>query len=766
VSILGTRVLRTEDPKFLTVGGMYTADLRIDGAAHATYVRSSMAHARIRSIDVEAARSAPGVVDVFTAADIDLVPAVGGMGMMPPAMGRPYLASGTVRFVGEPVAVIVTEERAQGEDAAELVMVDYDPLPPVVDPETSQARDTLLFPEHGSNVAFGIETLAAMGLLGPDPRTTPDEHLFDGCEVVVRQRIVNRRVAPCPLEVRAAAARWEPDGRLTFWSSNQTPHGVRNALAAVYGLPPEQVHVITPDVGGGFGAKIGSYPEEVLVPWLARRLGRPVAWTETRSESMVGLGHGRAQVQFAELGGSRDGRIEAYRLTVVQDSGAYPDTGAFLPMMTRAMLPGVYDIARQECIPVSVVTNTTPVQAYRGAGRPEAAAAIERMFDVYADEIGMDPAELRRRNLIPGNVFPFTTPQGSTYDSGDYEGALDRVLEAAGYGELRAEQQRRHQAGGPVRMGIGLSVYVEITGPAGPSEYGAVEVLPDGRARVRTGTSPHGQGHATSFAMIVSDQTGIPVDHIDLIHGDTDLVPRGEGTMGSRSLQKGGVAVRDATAGLLERARELAANLLEASPEDIVVDTATGRLHVAGTPTAGRTWAELAEAAADDGGLAAEADSVPTGPTYPFGAHIAVVDVDTETGKVVLRRMVAVDDAGRILNPMLVEGQVHGGLAQGIAQALLEEVRYDDDGNPMTTNLADYTFVSAAELPSFETVHMETPTPSNVLGAKGIGESGSIGSTPAVQNAVVDALSDLGVRHIDMPTTPERVWAAIREVRQ
>jgi carbon-monoxide dehydrogenase large subunit len=491
-----------------------------------------------------------------------------------------------------------------------------------------------------------------------------------------------------------------------------------------------------------------------------------VMWTESRSDSMLGLGHGRGQVQVAELGGTRSGRIEAYRLTVIQDAGAYPDMGAMLPFLTKSMLPGVYDIARQECIPVSVVTTTTPTVAYRGAGRPEAAAAVERILDVYADEIGVDPAEVRRQNFIQPSAFPYTTPAGSTYDSGDYEGALDRALAASGYADLRAEQARRRASGSPVQMGIGIATYVEVTGGAGFKEYGAVEVHADGSATVKTGTSPHGQGHATSWAMLVSDQTGIPVDRITLIHGDTDLVPRGEGTMGSRSLQQGGVAVHDATVGLVERARDLAANLLEASADDIVVDTASGRLHVAGTPTAGKTWAELASAASASGGLFAEADMAAQGPTYPFGAHIVVVDVDIETGKVVVRRVVAVDDAGRILNPLIVEGQVHGGLAQGIAQALLEEVRYDPDGNPLTTNFADYTFVSAAELPSFETIHMETPSPLNVLGAKGIGESGSIGSTPAVQNAVVDALSHLGVRHIDMPTTPQRVWDAIQEARQ
>ncbi|GAC1592246.1 MAG: xanthine dehydrogenase family protein molybdopterin-binding subunit [Acidimicrobiales bacterium] len=752
MSILGTRVLRKEDPRFLTVGGTYTDDLAIDGAAYVTYVRSTVAHARITSIDVAEARSAPGVLAVYTAADLDLAPLAPVMEMLPAAMARPFLASDTVRFVGETVAAIITEERYQGPDAAELVVVDYEPLPAIIDPSEALESSSLLYPEHGSNISF-------------DLRAPNDDKLFDGCEVVVRERIVNQRVAPAPLEVRAAAARWESDGRLTFWSSNQHAHGAKHKLEAILGLPDTAVHVINPDVGGGFGAKINAYTDELLVAWMARKVGRPLKWIETRSESMVGMGHGRGQVQMAEMGGSRDGKVAAYRLTVIQDSGAYADLGTVLPFMTKAMLPGVYDIAHQECNPVSVVTNTTPTVAYRGAGRPEAAAAVERMIDRFAVEIGMDPVEVRRKNLISQDSFPHTTAAGSTYDSGNYQQALDNALEAAGYTELRAEQQRRRASGDRMQMGIGVSTYVEVTGGAGFHEYAAVEVQADGSAVVRTGTSPHGQGHETAWSMLVHDQTGIAMDRITVLHSDTDLVPSGEGTMGSRSLQQGGAAVSVATTALVDRARQLAGDLLEASPDDIVVDRSSGRLHVAGTPGAGKSWAELATAAAGspEGELRTETDLAAAGTTYPFGAHVVVVDVDTETGKVVVKRLIACDDAGRILNPLLVDGQVHGGLAQGVAQALLEEVRYDTDGNPLTTNLADYTFVSAAELPSFERIPMETPTPLNALGAKGIGESGTIGSTPAVQNAVIDAVAHLGVRHIDMPTTPERVWRAINE---
>ena len=752
MSILGNRVLRKEDPKFLTVGGSYVDDLPLEGALHVVYVRSTMAHARLGDLDVSEAKAAPGVVEVVSASDVDLGPLPPAMPMLNTSMTRPWLADGVVRFVGEPVVAVVAETREQAVDAAERVMIDYDPLPALVDPAAA-AEDgaPLLFPEAGSNVSFDL----SFGR---------DESLFDGCEVVVRRRIVNQRVAPCPLEVRAAAAQWGDDGRVTFWSSNQGPHGVKDALVGALGLDPANVRAIAPDVGGGFGAKVGAYPEEMFVVWLARRLGRPVRWVETRSESMLGLGHGRAQVQDLEVGGGRDGRITAYRLTVIQDSGAYPAIGAMLPFMTRTMLTGVYDIPKSEFNSRSVVTNTTPTVAYRGAGRPEATAAIERAVDLFATEIGMDPAEVRRRNLVGRDRFPFTTPTGTTYDVGDYERALDLVLEAADYGALRAEQERRRKSGDAVQFGIGLSTYVEITNGLGGSEFGAVDVLPGGRVRVRAGTSAHGQGHGTAWSMLVSEQLGVPIEDIEFVQSDTDLVPRGMGTMGSRSLQMAGVAVNQASTEVVGKARKLAADLLEANPDDVVLDKAEGRFHVAGTPAVAKSWAELAQAAGE-AGLGAEIDFESPGATFPFGAHLVVAEVDTDTGKARVTRVVAVDDAGRILNPLLAEGQVHGGVAQGVAQALMEEFVYDEDGNPVTSNFADYEFVSAAELPSFETIHMETPTPLNELGAKGIGESGTIGATPAVQNAVVDALSHLGVRHVPMPATPERVWRAIQEAR-
>ena len=755
MSILGNRVLRKEDQKFLTTGGTYVEDLPLEGAVHIVYVRSPMAHARIRSIDTSEALDSPGVVAVFTAQDIDLAPMPPGAPFANRAMTRPWLADGVVRFVGDMVAAVVADTREQAVDGSELVFVDYDPLPPVLDTETAADNKTLVHEEAGTNVVLRIpDDFVNAGIEQP----ADEVDLFEGCDVVVKQRMINQRVAPCPLEVRASAATWD-DGHLTHWSTTQAPH------AGLFELTPEQVRVVAPDVGGGFGAKIGGYPEELFVAWVARRLDRPARWVETRSESMMTLGHGRGQIQEAELGGTRDGKLLGYKLRVTQDAGAYPNFGAFLPAMTRLMLSGVYDITKVEFASCSVATNTNPTVAYRGAGRPEASAALERMVDIFANEIGMDPAEVRRKNLIGKDRFPFTTAVGTTYDIGDYEGALDRVLEAAGYAKLREEQGRRRESGDAKQLGIGLSTYVEVTNGIPGTEFGSVEVLADGKARVRTGTSPHGQGHVTAWAMLVADQLGIPVEDVEVIHGDTDEVPRGVGTFGSKSLQSGGVAVHQAAVQVVEKAKKLAADLLEANPNDIELDKENRHFHVAGTPSVTKSWAELVEASGDDG-LSAEVDFAAPGPTFPFGAHIVVAEVDTETGQVHLERIIAVDDAGRLMNPLIAEGQVHGGLAQGVAQALMEEMCYDDQGNPITSNFADYAFVSAVELPSFETHPMETPTPINPLGAKGIGESGTIGSTPAVQNAVVDALWHLGVRHVDMPTTPIRVWSAIKAARE
>jgi aerobic carbon-monoxide dehydrogenase large subunit len=766
MSIMGTRVVRTEDPRLLTAGGTYVDDLRVPeltGAAFVTFVRSPMGHARITGIDASAALAEPGVVAVLTAADIDDLapppppPDPGGPpaeGPMPlgGAFGEPPLAAGVVRFVGEPVAIVITDSRYQGEDAAELVTVDYEPLPAVVGVDAALAGGTLLFPGAGSNVAVQRR---------PEQF---DDAPFRECEAIVERVIVNQRVAPVPMEGRATAAAWA-DGKLTLWTSNQGAQLARFILAGVFGTDPATIRVVTPDVGGGFGAKIGVDREAITIAWAARRTGRPLRWTETRNENLLGMTHGRDQRQTVTIGGTRDGRILAYRLQIVQDTGAYPRMSGFLPMLTSLMACGVYSIPHVETGYQVVVTNTTPIAAYRGAGRPEATAAIERAVDLFAAEIGMDPAEVRRRNMVAPDAFPHQTPTGAMYDTGEYAEALGKVLAAAGYTELRAEQARRRAAGEPLALGIGVSAYVEITAAdAAGGETARLVVNGDGTATVYTGSSPHGQGHHTAWAMLVQEELGIPMDKVTVRHGDTDEMPMGTGTYASRSLQLGGSAVHKAALEVKQEARKLAAQLLEAGEADLVLDTEQGRWHVAGDPAAALSWAQVA-GQAGAGGLVADVSFKAESPTFPFGAHVAVVETDTETGKARLLRHVTVDDAGKVLNPVLAEGQRHGGIAQGAAQALLEEMLYDSEGNPLTSTLADYAAITATELPSFELVSMETPTTLNPLGAKGIGEAGTIGATPAVQNAVVDSVSYLGVRHIDMPTTPQRVWAAINEAR-
>ncbi len=748
MSIMGTRVLRTEDPRLLTNGGVYTDDLRVPeltGAAYVTIVRSPLAHALITGIDTSAAADMPGVVAVLTAADLPAQPEGGD-----PA-AEPLLAGDRVRYVGEPVALVLTEGRYQGEDAAELVSVDYDPLPAVTGVEDSLTGETLLFPGADNNV------------LGAGTAGECDDNAFDDCEVVIERTIVNQRLAPVPLEPRAMAAAWTGD-RLTIWSSTQNPQLARGAITGALGMDPATVRVITPDVGGGFGAKVAVDRDAIAVAWAAKHTRHAVRWIESRSENMVGMVHGRGQRQSYKIGGTRDGRVLAYHLDIVQDCGAFNRLGAFLAQLTALMAAGVYDLARAGASFRAVATTTTPIAAYRGAGRPEAAAAIERAMDDFAAEIGMDPAEVRRMNVVAPDKFPFTTPTGATYDSGEYAAGLDRVLAAADYPALRAEQARRRERGDVVQLGIGMSVYVEITAMDMGGETARVVVGDTGAATVFTGSSAHGQGHHTAWAMLVQDELGIPMDQITVVHGDTDIIPEAIGTFGSRSLQLGGTAVVQAAGEVKEQARRLAAEMIEASEADLELDTARGAWQVRGDPATALGWGQIAQRAGPDG-LAADARFDATAPTFPFGAHLAVVEVDTETGKATLARHVTVDDAGRILNPVLAEGQRHGGIAQGVAQALLEEVRYDADGNPLTSTLVDYAAITAPELPSFELVASETPTSINPLGAKGIGEAGTIGSTPAVLNAVIDAVSHLGVRHIDMPATPERVWAAINEAR-
>jgi len=675
---------------------------------------------------------------------------------VPEVFARPPLAVGRVRFVGEPVALVVAESPGAAVDAAQLVGLDLDPLQVVVDAEAARhAGSELLFPTHDSNVANHIA-----------PRGDGD--VLGGAEVTIRGRFVNQRLAPVPMEPEAILVAPE-GGRLMVWVTSQTPFGLRAELASSLGMAPGEIRVVVGDMGGGFGAKAGARPELIVVAAAARKLGRPVKWIETRSENLIGMTHGRGQVQEVELGATRDGRLVGLRARVVADLGAYPGIAMLLPFLTGQMASGVYAIPAIDYEAHCVVTNTTPLAAYRGAGRPEAAAMVERAMDMLAVELGIDPADLRRSNLIAPDRFPYTTAGGATYDSGEYERALDKLLEVSGYHELRAEQARRRERGDRLQLGIGLSVYVEVTAVGIGPEWGAVRIETDGTATVRCGTTSFGQGHETSLAQIAAEQLGLPLDSVLVIHSDTDVVERGTGTVGSRSMQHGGSAVHQAAREVRHKARDLASHLLEASPEDIVF--VSGTVGVAGVPERALSWAALAAAASDrkrlpDGmepGLAADADFAGDG-SYPFGAHCAVVEVDVETGDARLVRFFAVDDCGRIINPLLAEGQVHGGIAQGIGQAMLEEVVFDDQGIPRTASLVDYLIPTIGEVPQVVTATTETLSPNNPLGAKGIGESGTIGSTPAIQNAVVDALSHRGVRHIDMPLTPERVWAGLAAV--
>lgn len=752
-SIFGRVVHRIEDPRFLTGQARYVDDLRPEGALRAVFVRSIMAHARLLGVDGSKAAEMPGVVAVLTAEDLRLRP-------RPPAgnvdgpFSRPVPARDVVRHVGEPVAIVLAESLAQAEDAAEGVEVGYDPLPVVVGADRAlDETAALLFPEAGTNLAH--EFTSAW-----------EEDVLAGAEVLVRTRVGHNRLAPAPMETNGLVVEPGSDGGLTVWVSTQIPFDVRNDLAEEFGLDPGRVRVVAPDVGGGFGAKLHVYPEYLVCVAAALRLGRPVAWQETRAESMVALNHGRAQVHEVELGATQEGTLVGLRVDILADMGAYP-VGAYLPATTETMLPGAYRIPKVASRGRSVVTNTTPVAEYRGAGRPEAIASIERAMDLLAAELELDPVELRRRNLIPREAFPFTTAVGQTYDLGDYEGALDRALALAGYDGLRRAQAEGRARGDRVQVGVGVSLYVEVTGFS-RKEFGSVEIATDGSATVRVGTSSQGQGHETTFAQLLAGALGIAPGAVRVVHSDTAEVPRGEGTFGSRSLQVAGSAVFEVGHAVLAKARRLAAHLLEVSAEDVVL-VGEGRLGVTGAPEVSITWSELAAAAGDTSrlppdmapGLAAETRFFLREHTYPFGAHVAVVEVDVETGEARLVRHVAVDDCGRVLNPMIVEGQVHGGLAQGIAQALYEWVAYDELGNPLTADLSTYLVPAASDLPAFERGVMETPTPRNPLGVRGIGESATIGSTPAVVAAVVDALSHVGVRHLDPPLTPERIWRAI-----
>lgn len=743
MSILGNPVVRVEDPRFLTTGGTYASDIELPNAAHAVFVRSTAPAGPIVGIETEEARESPGVIGVFTAADLELR---AFSNYKSDIFRRFPLASSAVRFAGEPVAVVVAETYAQALDAAELVWADVDATDAVTSIRQAVTNELLVHPDLGTNVVNSNEV---------------EDLDFSPCDVVVDLEIANNRMNAAPIEPRVAAAHWGDDGRLTCWTSGQGAHSGQARLASVLGLEKKDVHVITTDVGGSFGSKAGPGPEETTLGGIAKIIDRPVVWAETRTENFLAMGHGRSQLNRVRLGGTRDGNLTHYQIDIVQEAGAYPEGVSFLPFFTSIMATGVYDFDHAAAGWISVATNTAPVVAYRGAGRPEATACLERAIDAFATKAAIDPAELRRKNFVQPEQFPFQSPMGQVYDSGDYEAALDLALENAAYDDLRAEQQRRIDSGSTTLLGIGIASYVEITAPGAmgtDAEFGSIEVQDDGKIIARTGSTPYGQGHETTWAMVIADRMGVPMEDITVVWGDTDKVASSKITGGSRSVQLAGSAMADAADRVISACRDTAAGILEAAPADITFDADNGRFHVAGTPAKAITWAEIAQAS-DDAVLGVSEFSQ-TGATFPFGTHIAVVDVDTLTGEVTVNRFVTTDDAGNLINPLLAEGQVHGGVASGIGQALYEEVTYDEYGNLTSSNLADYALPGPTELPSFDVTLTETATPLNPLGAKGIGEAGSVGSTPAVQNAVIDALSHVGVGHIDLPLTPSKVWYA------
>jgi aerobic carbon-monoxide dehydrogenase large subunit len=774
-SLVGSRIKRREDPRLIMGRGTYVDDIQLPRMTYAAILRSPYAHARIRGIDVSKAKALPGVVAVMTGADLQGKNVPCGWTLPDIKVApHPALAVGKVRYTGDAVAVVVAEERYIARDALDLIEVDFEPLPVVVDAEQAiQPGAPQLHDEVPNNTTF------VWKVGGGDI-----DKAFREAEVVVKERILNQRLIPNAIEPRGMVAQYTPgSGDLILWTATQIPHLVRLLLSMVIGIPEHKVRVIAPEVGGGFGSKLYLYPEEVIVATLARLTGRPVKWIEERRENYVATTHGRDQVQYVEVAAKRDGTITGLRVKSIANMGAYLST--FAPgiptILFGLMLAGNYRIPNIACEVTGVHTNTTLVDAYRGAGRPEATYLVERAVDLTARELGMDPAEIRRRNFVPANAFPHTTATGVTYDSGNYQPTLDKALEIAGYQQLRQEQERLRQEG--KYLGIGVVTYVEICGMAPSQVLGAVgagaggwesatvRVHPTGKVTLYSGASSHGQGHETAFAQIVGDGLGIPLEDVEVVHGDTAQVQFGIGTFGSRSAAVGGMAAVMSVNKVEEKAKKIAAFLLEAAEADLVFEG--GQFFVKGTPGRGITIQQVAFAAyvphkyptGLEPGLEATSFYDPSNFTWPFGSHVAVVEVDPETGVVKLRRYVAVDDCGRVINPLLVDGQIHGGLAQGIAQALYEEAVYDENGQLVSGSLMDYAVPKADDLVNFELDRTETPSPVNALGVKGIGEAGTIASSAAIVNAVVDALAPLGVKHLDMPLKPERVWQAIQQAQ-
>ncbi|MEU7057125.1 molybdopterin cofactor-binding domain-containing protein [Streptomyces sp. NPDC046197] len=778
---VGRARLRKEDARLITGQANWTDNISVTGLLHLAVLRSPMAHARIERVDVSPALERPGVVAAFSGRDLaeDLGSLPCGWPVTEDMVlpDHPPIAVDEVRHAGDPVAVVVARDRYTAADALEAIEVDYEPLPPVLDLEAALAEDApLVHADKGTNRCY----------VWPLKTGADYETVKQRAEVVVKRRYHQQRLIPNAMEPRAVVVTpIAASGEYTVYSATQIPHILRIMLSVVTGVPEHKLRVVAPDVGGGFGSKLQVYGEEAVVLAVARRLGRPVKWTESRSEGYLATHHGRGMIQDVEIAATREGRLLGLKVELLADMGAYLMlVTPGIPILGAFMYPAIYKMDAYDFTCTGVFTTRTPTDAYRGAGRPEATYAIERAMDELAAEVGLDPVEVRRRNWIRHEEFPYTTVAGLTYDSGNYEAATQKALALFGYDELRAEQHKRAEHGDTVRLGIGVSTYTEMCGlapsrvlrdlkySAGGWEAASIRMLPTGKVEVVTGTSPHGQGHVTCWSQIAADVLGVPFEDVEVVHGDTLAAPQGMDTYGSRSLVVGGAAVHRAAEKVVDKARKVAAHLLEASEGDL--EFADGVFSVKGSPEARKTIQEVAFATftshdVPDGmepTINAEHICDPENFSYPHGTHLCAVEIDTETGQTRIRSYVCVDDVGRVVNPVIVEGQVHGGLAQGIAQALFEEAVYDAEGNLVSGTMADYLVPSAADLPEFVTDRTETPAASNPLGVKGVGEAGTIASTPAVVNAVVDALRPLGVHDVRMPCTPERVWEAVRSARK
>jgi carbon-monoxide dehydrogenase large subunit len=773
--LVGQRVKRREDPRLIQGRATYVDDVKIAGMQHIAFKRSDVAHGRIRSIDTSAAQAMDGVEAVFTGAQIAELVAPMPIATAFPSPVHRAVAVDIVRYAGEPVAVVVASDRYVARDAADAIVVEYDMLPAVVDPERAMTgAPAVIHPDFPNNLAVALVPGGTGVSLDGTVDDTAIDKAFADAEVVISQRMVNHRLIPNAIEPRGVVAHYEPGkGSMTIWSSTQNPHILRTSIAAANGLGQDQVRAIAPEVGGGFGAKINIYGEEYVTAAISKRLGIPVKWIEDRSEAFVATTHGRDLIGYVELAAKRDGTVLGLRLRLIADVGAYNMFfTAAIPTLAALMANATYDILAIRTTLTEVFTNKTPTDAYRGAGRPEASYFIERAMDMLARELKMDPAELRRKNFIAPTQFPYTTQMGAVYDSGDYEKALSVALTAADWKGLQKQRDAAKAEGRLV--GLGLAMYVEVCGvgpsstmPMGGWEHAQVTIERDGRISATTGASPHGQGNETTFAQMLADQFGVPIEHITIHHGDTGIVKQGVGTFGSRSQAVGGTTLHLAGAKVKVKMARFAAELLEASEADLVFEN--GMIAVKGAPASAKLFADVAAFAyvpvplpeGLEPGLSEEAFFEPTNNTYPFGCHISMLEIDRETGEPKLLKLVAVDDAGNLINPLIVEGQIHGGLAQGIGQAMIEEAVYNESGQLVTGSFMDYALPRATDFPRFELHSTVTPTPVNPLGAKGVGEAGTLGSTPSVVSAAVDALSGFGVRHIDMMLRPEKLWRII-----